>query len=400
MGENLRAQIRTSLALRETQELMDIWNNADASEWHDEVLSMVRQILTERLGGVPRQSTTRRVSMILKRVQQHLDDNELDEALRACDRAIRLKPGLATPHYVRGQILEAQGRFEGALAAYRAAVRLDSQFEQAWSSFFIMEEFLESLFTESASKLYLDRAYLYASIGQKKRALEEVSAAKRGLPALPGAHNYLGVVLENLRLEHEALQAYHRAVELNPRHLESRKNLLNAQSRLDEQRAPVIARRMKRAMQKYSKEYADSPRAARAWEEAEPVPEWVYTNQASRTLVGWPGHRTRQGRSGYDPLELDFEQAHMQGFILRALFTLKFRTRNPLYLSLMSLVGLLYCALAAVLLAAAGDRQYSIVELVMYGMYFPVGVALIANVLASLYPSKAALQAKDSRTFF
>ena len=134
MGEDLRAQIRSSLALRETQELVDIWNNADASEWHDEVFSMVREILTERLGGVPRQSTTRRVSMILKRVQQHLDDNELDEALRVCDRAIKLKPDLAGPHYCRGQILEALGRFERALAAYRAAVRADPQFERAWSS--------------------------------------------------------------------------------------------------------------------------------------------------------------------------------------------------------------------------------------------------------------------------
>ena len=256
------------------------------------------------------------------------------------------------------------------------------------------------MFAESASKLHIDAAYLYASSGQKKRALKEISAARRGLPLLAAAHNYLGVVFENLKLEHEALQAYHRAVELNPRHLESRKNLLNAQSRLDEQRAPAIARRMKAAMQKYGKEYADSPRAARAWEEAEPVPEWVYMNEPSRTLLGWPGHRTRQGRSGYDPLELDFEQAHMEGFILRALFTLRFRTRNPLYLSLMSLVGLLFSALPAVLSPAAVDWQYPIVPIVTSGMHFPVGVALIANVLASLYPSKAALQAKGSRTFF
>jgi tetratricopeptide (TPR) repeat protein len=400
VSENLRTQIRDSLARRETQELIDIWNDADASEWDDEVLPMARQILEERLGHVPRKSTTRRVSEILKRVQQDLDDNELDEALRACEGAIRLNPHLAAPHYCRGQILEALGRFERALSAYRAAVRADHQFEQAWRRLFIMEEFLESLFAESASKLHLDAAYLYASIGQKKRTLKEVMAARRGLPRLAAAHNYLGVVFENLKLEHEALQAYHRAVELNPRRSESRTNLLNAQSRLEEQRAPVIAQRMKAAMQKYSKEYADRPRAARAWEEAEPVPQWVYMDQASRTLGGWPGHRTRPGRSGYDPLGADFELAHMEGVILRALFMCRFRTHNPLYLLLMMVVGLMFCMpLLAIPALGTGDWRYLMV-LVLFGPYWAVGLALVTNVLASAYPGKAGLRGKGSRTFY
>jgi len=33
-------------------------------------------------------------------------------------------------------------------------------------------------------------------------------------------------------------------------------------------------------------------------------------------LRGWPGYRTRPARSGYDPLDADFEEAqHERGFI-------------------------------------------------------------------------------------
>jgi len=34
-------------------------------------------------------------------------------------------------------------------------------------------------------------------------------------------------------------------------------------------------------------------------------------DEKSFFLVGWAGYRTRQGRSGYDPLDRDFEFAHV-----------------------------------------------------------------------------------------
>jgi hypothetical protein len=49
---------------------------------------------------------------------------------------------------------------------------------------------------------------------------------------------------------------------------------------------------------------------------------------------GVPGYRTREGRSGLDPIETNLEGAYMEGTFYRKLFTLKVRTRNIFYLIL------------------------------------------------------------------
>lgn len=68
-------------------------------------------------------------------------------------------------------------------------------------------------------------------------------------------------------------------------------------------------------------------------------------------LPGFPGYRTRDGRTGYDPLDTNREAAFMEGTFYRNLFTLKLRTRNPFYLVLMFLFGLVpfpFCLFATV----------------------------------------------------
>jgi hypothetical protein len=56
-------------------------------------------------------------------------------------------------------------------------------------------------------------------------------------------------------------------------------------------------------------------------------------------LPGWPGYRTRPNRSGLDPLDTRNEAAHMGGAFLRDIFALRARTRNPFYLGLMFIFG-------------------------------------------------------------
>lgn len=55
-------------------------------------------------------------------------------------------------------------------------------------------------------------------------------------------------------------------------------------------------------------------------------------------LPGWPGYRTREGRSGYDPIDTRTEAAHTAGTVIQKLFT--GRSRNPLYLFLLAVLGL------------------------------------------------------------
>jgi hypothetical protein len=57
-------------------------------------------------------------------------------------------------------------------------------------------------------------------------------------------------------------------------------------------------------------------------------------------LPGWPGYRTRDGRSGYDPIDNRTEAAHMAGTFIQKLFAGQLRIRNPVYLFLLCVSGL------------------------------------------------------------
>jgi len=61
-------------------------------------------------------------------------------------------------------------------------------------------------------------------------------------------------------------------------------------------------------------------------------------NNPSALLPGWPGYRTRNGRSGYDPIDSRTEAAHTAGTIIQKLFA--GRIRNPVYLFLLGVLGL------------------------------------------------------------
>ena len=60
-----------------------------------------------------------------------MEGDELKRALRACDAALHLDPGLAEAHNQRGIVLEKLGQTRAAAAAYRRAARLDPGFTEA-----------------------------------------------------------------------------------------------------------------------------------------------------------------------------------------------------------------------------------------------------------------------------
>jgi hypothetical protein len=47
--------------------------------------------------------------------------------------------------------------------------------------------------------------------------------------------------------------------------------------------------------------------------------EWNASLDASGILTGWTGYRNREGRMGLDPLDTDYEMAHMAGIFLKRL---------------------------------------------------------------------------------
>src|SRR5512142_2439289 len=66
----------------------------------------------------------------------------------------------------------------------------------------------------------------------------------------------------------------------------------------------------------------------------------IMFDPATEYLVGWPGYRTRCGRSGLDLIDSQNEFAHMLGLSTRWLLTGRFRTRNPFHLFMMVVVSL------------------------------------------------------------
>ena len=103
-------------------------------------------------------------------------------------------------------------------------------------------------------------------------------------------------------------------------------------------------------------------------------------------LRGWPGNRTRPRRSGYDPLDMDFELAHIQGVLLRKLFTLKFRTRNPIYLLGMLLCGLIFnLPLVFSISLLLKNFMASLVAFLVFSPLIALGMVLLLNLVLSIF---------------
>jgi hypothetical protein len=54
-GKYLKVQIRSEMQLKTTEELSDIWIKNNRAEWTDDAFDVVRELLTERLGNLPKQ---------------------------------------------------------------------------------------------------------------------------------------------------------------------------------------------------------------------------------------------------------------------------------------------------------------------------------------------------------
>jgi DNA-directed RNA polymerase subunit RPC12/RpoP len=56
MNEELRDQIYNSMNMKETDELIEIWETNNRYEWTDTAFDVVRQILLNRIGELPEQN--------------------------------------------------------------------------------------------------------------------------------------------------------------------------------------------------------------------------------------------------------------------------------------------------------------------------------------------------------
>jgi tetratricopeptide (TPR) repeat protein len=387
-------QIQKNLMDMATEELLDIWQNGDEEDWNEGVFEIIEEILLERLDALPTRSIVMQTSQTFDRIEGYLENNEFDKALSECEAAIQLDPESAVAYNYRGEIHDEMGQIENAIVDYQKAIQLDPELKSAWEGLLSVEPELEDAFEESAAKQHLDRALEHANDGEFEEALAECETAKPLMPNLAIAHNYLGLIFQTLDQLEPAIDSYLKAVQLNPRFYAARENLANARVRWEEEQYLLFSSLPPGEVQEVPMEVDESQLP----ESHEPLPQWLYMDEKSFLLVGWAGHRTRQGRSGYDPLENDFEYAHVQGMIIRSLLASKFRTRDPLSLIFNTFVGVLYFLGGLSPFVFGGG--YGVVAGILYSPYLIVGALLLKNVYLSLQFDELNQYEDGGYTFF
>lgn len=400
MSKTLRAQIYNNLIIKDTDELLEIWQSGDTSKWNEQVFEIVKEILVKRLGYVPPQSNEAQVLQILGNVEKYIDNNELDKALSECDLAIQLNPDSAIAYNYRGEIYEQMGQLDVAITNYQRAIQLDSELEEVWGNLLGVESELEEEFEESLTKQRLDWVLEYADNNETEKAVQECEMAMAAMPNIAIAHNYLGMILQTLDQLEPAIDSYLKAIQLNPRFYPARENLANARVLWEEEQYLRLTNTPPNENEEAieSNTEFDEVLDSEIVDSENSIPGWMYLDANAFLLTGWPGHRTRPGRSGYDPLDRDFEYAHMQGVIFRRLITRTFRTRNPIYLIFMTCMGIVY-SLYGVVPFMIGNWA-GIFTGIISSPYLIVGIALLINVYFSLRLEEADESEHNGYTFF
>lgn len=158
-----------------------------------------------------------------------------EAALRECDAALELLPEWADAHYLRGTLLAALERLPEAIAAFERALELDASLHNA------REEWAAAQLRQAAGA-YFERAQQLREAGDLNPAYLACRFALALQPEWAAAHNLHGLLLENFGEYARALEAFHRALDLEPALEEARQNERRVTQLLQHEELVVVAR--------------------------------------------------------------------------------------------------------------------------------------------------------------
>jgi len=102
-------------------------------------------------------------------------------------------------------------------------------------------------------------------------------------------------------------------------------------------------------------------------------------------LPGWPGYRTRAGRSGYDPIDSRTEAGHAVGIFIQKLFTGRLKTQNPVYLFLLFIVGfILIVPLFLAIVEMQNGDLFPWEAWILFSISGIIGVAALINFIRNV----------------
>lgn len=391
MELDLQARIIENLKAQETETLVEIWQLHNLDEWRPEVFEYLEEILLERLGELPELDASVHQKELLNQADQSFSNKDYEKALKESEEAIQQAPELANGYFVHSLILQKMDFDADALADMYTATRLDPSCREYWRQIEEMEWIVDELFEESETEEHLNAARDFFLEEDLQKAISEMNMSEQNMPIFAPAWNYRGMIFEGMQLLESAVGCYLRAVYLNPRFWNARENLGNARKKLIEDMHRRVPEQM---TDKESGEIITIPnfgdeRLLGDWKIEESLPSWFYLDEYAQVMKGTPGHRLCPGRSGYDPLDSDFEEARMEGILIKKLFTGKLRTHNPIHWLVLA------CLAGMCLLPIAGF----FIELVNLDFFESVGIfcyivpvtallfALLYNMISSLVTS-------------
>lgn len=107
------------------------------------------------------------------------------------------------------------------------------------------------------------------------------------------------------------------------------------------------------------------------------------------SIPGWPGYRTRDGRSGYDPIDMRTEAAHTASTFVRDLFSGRLRIKNPLFLFLSGLLGLaLVTPFLLAVMEMLNGNLFPLDAWFTFSIGGILGLAVLVNFVKSLVRTK------------
>jgi tetratricopeptide (TPR) repeat protein len=174
---------------------------------------------------------------------------DIDGAIAAYRRAVKLNPSHALAHYNLGILLDARNRLDDAISAYRQAISVKPDFAPAYNNLgFTLQakQDLDGAIAAYRRAIYFDprMTIAYVNLGRALEARQDlrgaISAFRQAIALDPGrdeAHYLLGNALKDLPDLAGAAAAYRRAIALRPDAAEAHCNLgyiLTKQARLTE----------------------------------------------------------------------------------------------------------------------------------------------------------------------
>jgi predicted O-linked N-acetylglucosamine transferase (SPINDLY family) len=167
-----------------------------------------------------------------------------DEAIAAYRRAIQIEPDYVDAHFSLGIVLQAGGHRDEAIAAYRQAIGIRADYAEAHSNLGIAlvdagqrDEAIAAYRRAIGIKPdYADAHYNLGVALQAKGERDEAIAAYRQAialkPDLALAHNNLGNALKDMERLDEAVACYRQAIRLKPDLAPAYSNLANVLTRI------------------------------------------------------------------------------------------------------------------------------------------------------------------------